>query len=146
MHPNSMSLYLQPQGIKSPTVPLSLWLPCKTPTALCCLPHLDLTWTLGTWVHYPAVLVCDIITDCYCFWLTMDLDWICLNKSRVKGIVPCVDSLLSLCASTTCRASGHVGGLSLSIPEAWVRRSKLSKGWLRKRLYCKTCLWHQISC
>ena len=29
-----------------------------------CLPDQTLIWALGTWVHYPPILLCDVIADC----------------------------------------------------------------------------------
>ena len=46
-----------------------LTLPCKMLTTLCCLPGLDLIWTLGPWVCYPPVLLCDVLTDY--FWVVI---------------------------------------------------------------------------
>lgn len=44
-------------------------LPGKSLSVPCCLPDLELIWTLGTWVCYPPNLLCDIVADCE--WLVL---------------------------------------------------------------------------
>ena len=81
---------------------------------------------------------------CYC-WLflsggdccsvSMDLEKICISRSRLNSRVTCVGSLLFLGADVTCRAGGSIGGPVLSVLKAWVRG--LEWGWraeLQERL------------
>ena len=57
-------------------------------------------------------------SDYYCYYIIMDLDWICINKSWANNKVTCVGSLLFLSASVTCKASHGIGSWVLSVLKA----------------------------
>ena len=61
-------------------------LPCKTLTAQPgYLLDLDLIWILGTWVHYPPVLLCGVITDFFrVIIIAITLLWIWIESALIK--------------------------------------------------------------
>ena len=113
-----------------------------------CLPPTQ-TWAvfLGFGFIIPPLLLRDVIAD-YFWVIIIRLVWIWVESTLIKAewiAVTCVDSLLSLGASTTCRAGSHVGSLALLVPEAWVRWPERGPkpDLIGKTISQNICLWHK---
>ena len=60
------------------------------------------------------------LSNYYCYWVIIDLDWTCINKNWLNSTVTCVDSLSFFGASVACRAVGSICGPAPPVPDkAW---------------------------
>ena len=90
------------------------WLPLRP------RPDLD-SWDSGSLSLSSLVwCYCWCFVNNYFYWVIIDLDWICINKSWANSIVTSVDSWLFLGADVACRAGACTGKpVSLAHHKGW---------------------------